>query len=692
MGDRKLRKRKGDKSASDNTGTMNYEAKVNGELSGLTFQIGEALEELTDVNELSIEEIRSSMDELKLLRVNMVKVSCELKNLQVDNADKSVEPSKVDSEVEQLLKDSKKMLSTLQSAIRSKERKDSLIVAEKERVKAAELESQQQARRYAYDAIIVEITALVKTLTANYDTKYDADVMSREVVLERKEMKSSFASELLRLKSLSDRVLNYTDVQFENKDKWLNSLLNKILKIGESKEVFERKLLKDIENLDLSDQMLQLATNSKLNIGKFDGSLDKGLDYYSFKTRFLKRYANHPKALVVELLVTNHLDGRAKDCIGSLDNLDEIWIRLKENFGNVDQLLTHHITKITKLGPMHKIKALEQKMLYVQQLVNIMSDTYELAREHHLTNDLHYGSYLIKIVTMLEKPLQSRWYKILAEEDVVKEARWMKMHGFLKEELKVLQIRVSETPAAEMMEGHDDAKDKKLSEKGKSISSERSFVALEVCRLCNNKHPSPNSDFYHCKKFLQMSPKERSKLVMSKQCCLQCLDTKTKWRDPQHQCSDKWVCKNAFHNTFDKKLHFLCCDKHVDDEENKVLYEQFKTEVLNSDWQKNLHSSIYLSVPPHASNAAKTFLEHAGIEDDDDAPAYLLQPVPFNGHVFSMMFDTGCGNFVCRSAAIDALPQENKINTRAGPIVISGVGNQQVTSSHGEYKVTMCRP
>ena len=63
--------------------------------------------------------------------------------------------------------------------------------------------------------------------------------------------------------------------------------------------------------------------------------------------------------------------------------------------------------------------------------------------------------------------------------------------------------------------------------------------------------------------------------------------------------------------------------------------------------------------------------------------------MPFNGHVFSMMFDTGCGNFVCRSAAIDALPQENKINTRAGPIVISGVGNQQVTSSRGEYKITM---
>ena len=87
MGDRKLRKCKGDKTASANIGTMNHEAKVSGELSGLTFQIGEALEELTDVNELSIEEIRSSMDELKQLRVNMVKVSCELKNLQVDNDD-----------------------------------------------------------------------------------------------------------------------------------------------------------------------------------------------------------------------------------------------------------------------------------------------------------------------------------------------------------------------------------------------------------------------------------------------------------------------------------------------------------------------------------------------------------------------------------------------------------------------------
>ena len=52
MGDRKLRKREEDL-LSDHAGmaTMSYEAKVTGELAGLTFQIEEALEDVGDDNE-----------------------------------------------------------------------------------------------------------------------------------------------------------------------------------------------------------------------------------------------------------------------------------------------------------------------------------------------------------------------------------------------------------------------------------------------------------------------------------------------------------------------------------------------------------------------------------------------------------------------------------------------------------------
>ena len=64
-----------------------------------------------------------------------------------------------------------------------------------------------------------------------------------------------------------------------------------------------------------------------MNFGKFSGVLGKGDDYYTFKSKFIKAYGNHPKDLKVEWLKNNHLEGLAKEFVGSLDNIDEIWER-----------------------------------------------------------------------------------------------------------------------------------------------------------------------------------------------------------------------------------------------------------------------------------------------------------------------------------------------------------------------------
>ena len=36
-------------------------------------------------------------------------------------------------------------------------------------------------------------------------------------------------------------------------------------------------------------------------------------------------------------------------------------------------------------------------------------------------------------------------------------------------------------------------------------------------------------------------------------------------------------------------------DKHADDVENKNMFELFKTEVLKAEWQKRIHSSIFMT-------------------------------------------------------------------------------------------------
>ena len=76
------------------------------------------------------------------------------------------------------------------------------------------------------------------------------------------------------------------------------------------------------------------------------------------------------------------------------------------------------------------------------------------------------------------------------------------------------------------------------------------------------------------------------------------------------------------------------------------------------------------------------------IDSRNEGPAvFLLQPVAFNNKVFNFMFDNGCGNFVCRQAALDKLPDECKENIVKGPVIIKGVGDNQVVSQYGHYSV-----
>ena len=379
--------------------------------------------------------------------------------------------------------------------------------------------------------------------------------------MKRKESKAGYASQVQHVKLLVDRLLNYTDIDFDGKKLVINAQIMKASKLEKMKEIFEDKLRIDLENYDLSDEKLKLATLTKVNIGKFNGSLEKGVDFYTFKTKFLKAYVNHPKSLLVEWLTNNHLEGRAKECVGSLTSIEEVWDRLKSNFGSTEQMLQHQFKKINQLGPMKSQKSFETKMHYLQNLTNTMQDVYDIATEHDLLGELHYGLQLPKIVSLLEAEDQKRWYTIVAEEKLTKPNRWNRMLEFLIGELKIAQVRAAEVVIS-------------VSRDEKSVNNDRkplknnpdkggAFHAAELCKLCEGKHPNSNKGFVYCKKFLQMTPKERSNLVRKNKSCLQCIDITTKWNDANHECSNAWVCKDPFHDKYDKRLHFLLCEEHT---------------------------------------------------------------------------------------------------------------------------------
>ena len=360
--------------------------KVYGQLNGMIFQMNELMEDLGDLGSLSMDKLNESHDELKALRVDIYSLNSELLALQRDAY--SEDTSKT---VSAKLVESKKMLKDIEGVIASSAKKGN-----DQEKKQKEIEV--GGRKFAYEKVLKEVIDLINLLVDKYNIADDRDALTKEIVLKRKEMKNTYASDYERSKVLIDRLLSYTDVAIDGKELVINAQILKLSGLSLSKISFEEKLVQDLEKFDLTDQKLKLATQTKINIGKFSGSLDKGMDFYTFRSKFLRAYANYPKELLVEWLTNNHLEGKAKECIGSLNNLDEIWNRLRSNFGNTELLLEHQFTKIYKLGPMRNQKSYEMKRHFLQSLLNSAQDVNDIASDHSLQGMLQYGNHLQKIV------------------------------------------------------------------------------------------------------------------------------------------------------------------------------------------------------------------------------------------------------------------------------------------------------
>merc|ERR1712096_521712 len=100
---------------------------------------------------------------------------------------------------------------------------------------------------------------------------------------------------------------------------------------------------------------------------------DSVLDYYTFKSEFDKLVVPHVRAnLLPDYLKNNYLDGQALQLVKEIHDLDEIWKRLKESFGDVQSLLSRKLSELDKSTPLWKVKADEKLIESILRLKNLM--------------------------------------------------------------------------------------------------------------------------------------------------------------------------------------------------------------------------------------------------------------------------------------------------------------------------------
>ena len=118
---------------------------------------------------------------------------------------------------------------------------------------------------------------------------------------------------------------------------------------------FKKILAIEISKRDFSEEKGKNASILGIKIPKFRG-YDSSMDFYTFKAEFEKLVSPRVQGkLVADYLKTNYLDGHALALVKEINDINQIWERLKLSFRNVANLLFNKLSEIENDVPLWKM-------------------------------------------------------------------------------------------------------------------------------------------------------------------------------------------------------------------------------------------------------------------------------------------------------------------------------------------------
>ena len=155
------------------------------------------------------------------------------------------------------------------------------------------------------------------------------------------------------------------------------------------KDTYLKTLKGEVETREIDK--LEAFETSLLNIKlpKFK-DYSSTMDIYTFQDLFEKIHLKStPKVLLPDLLKNNYLENPALSLIRHVDNIEEIWSRLKAAYGDSKTMLTKKISSISRMDGLWKLKDSGKIAEGLTGVINCMKDLLQLAERHILVNNLN---------------------------------------------------------------------------------------------------------------------------------------------------------------------------------------------------------------------------------------------------------------------------------------------------------------
>ena len=236
--------------------------------------------------------------------------------------------------------------------------------------------------------------------------------------------------------------------------------------------------------------------------------------------------------------------------------------------------------------------------------------------------------------------------------DLNKKQVWKRLAEFIQEEAKVYE-EISLVEKSSQPEKPRDGSSTS-GEYKKSYNTESNLEENTLkCVLCGKTDHVVTIDhfgrkvvqYFSCKVFSQMTPKERFKLLLEKGLYYQCLSPGASIERGKHKtalCYSKFICKHKSHLRYPRKKHILLCEDHKNDPENYSLLEKYRKEHILSlkshlpEFSKNIKLSFHCDIPERLD---ESYLANQCDEEITESSVYILQTISINekGLTFSLI-------------------------------------------------------
>ncbi len=542
---------------------------------------------------------------------------------------------------------------------------------------------------------IKRLDAIFSLNEDEWTAKGDDDILKR---------KNEVSKQVEELHSFPKRIQDIMDssASVNDSSKALETLQTHYAKLLSIKDVYTIRLQKEVKSRELDDRQKSYDTTKiKINLPKF-GGYKSSMDFYTFKSNFERIHKKTPKSALRDLLIHNFLENPALILVKDVKDIDDIWERLKDAYGDCKVMLQRKLSEINTIDGLWNFKDPEKMIEGFSKVINLMRDLMSLSKQHSIENKLYLGDALDRIVGLLGESRIHRWLTLSCEKETEGEEKWKEFMAFLDKEIKVCQQRVllpSKKSKSASSSDVQKEKDKDSFKKKHNSHFTQDQNRNLNCSYCGaNDHVATRGpkgsklvQYFSCVKFANDTCIQRFETTKGKGLCYQCLfpgGRVDKGKHKEGNCQKDFICKHPSHEPLTVKKHVLLCDEHKQEEENQNTLKEYVRRCIEKrtelpDFCKNItihHNNYYPcdNLPPAEDDE----------EEDDGDSIYMLQTIKVDGETYNIFYDSGCRRFAIRHDAVCRLGNR-ACELIPGPTPLGGVAGMKSTSPHGIFRVKL---